>query len=334
MEVLIKDGIRYNEFEFKYEEEFEKIIFDKYKYFFGENSILFLKKKIKTQTNIGTIPDGFLINILNKKWHIIEVELSTHDVYRHILPQITKFASALNNPVTKKTLIDFFEQEVKSDLNKLAKFISHNIHDIYKEIVLILNNPPELLIILDRQHRELQSAIDSLPFNSKVKIIRTFVREKYGIGDNIFLFDSEEDNIPIMKNDKLKDNVLTSKTIKPTIKKFDAINKASEKVQFFFWELDEYLNNFENIIVKENTKMLSYCLGSAKRGNSIAWLQPNSSSITIYLTKNGVYKTRNKNFVYNSSKIPSITFKESVFEDNIEYIKDILKAAYDYRMNK
>ena len=108
MEVLIKDGIRYNEFEFKYEEEFEKIIFDKYKYFFGENSILFLKKKIKTQTNIGTIPDGFLINILNKKWHIIEVELSTHDVYRHILPQITKFASALNNPVTKKTLIDFF----------------------------------------------------------------------------------------------------------------------------------------------------------------------------------------------------------------------------------
>lgn len=101
MDILVKDGIKYFQTDFHGKEsEFEKIVFTQYKHLFGDNSILFTKRKIQTATSIGTIPDAFIIDFQKETWQIIEVEISNHDVYSHIVPQLTKFSSALNNPQT------------------------------------------------------------------------------------------------------------------------------------------------------------------------------------------------------------------------------------------
>ena len=91
MEIILKDGVKFIKHSFDLENQFEKIVLTQYKSIFGENAILFDKQKVKTATGIGTIPDAFVISPDKRKWYIVEVELAIHNVYQHIIPQITKF---------------------------------------------------------------------------------------------------------------------------------------------------------------------------------------------------------------------------------------------------
>jgi len=177
MEILIKDGIKYLQIDFNGKEiEFEKIVFKQYKHLFGNNSILFTKTKIKTATQIGTIPDGFIIDFENEKWFIIEVEISNHDVYSHIVPQLTKFSTALKNTQTIKQLVRYFESEIKTDPFKNALLISNGKTEVFKTVSEIVDNIPELVIIIEKPHDELQNTCDSLPFKTKVNIFKVFTR--------------------------------------------------------------------------------------------------------------------------------------------------------------
>jgi hypothetical protein len=91
MKILLKDGVKYIPYFYKNEKELESMFFEHYKDIFGGNTILFQGNKIKTPSNIGTIPDAFIIDVKNKLWFIVEVELKNHDIYGHIVPQIMKF---------------------------------------------------------------------------------------------------------------------------------------------------------------------------------------------------------------------------------------------------
>ena len=82
--ILLKDGVEYIQYNYKSENELENMVFEHYKEIFGDNTILFNKSKIKTVANVGAIPDAFVVDLKNKKWHIVEVELKDHDVYGHL----------------------------------------------------------------------------------------------------------------------------------------------------------------------------------------------------------------------------------------------------------
>lgn len=190
MDILIKDGVQYSPKDFHGKEaEFEKLVFTQYKYLFGENTILFTKQKIKTVTNIGTIPDAFIIDFENEKWYIIEIEISNHDVYSHIVPQLTKFHSALNNQQTRKQLLKFFDSEIKADPYKHALLLVNNKNEVFKTVSEIIDSTPELIIIIEKQHEELSSIFNSLPFKTKVNVFKTFTRVGVEQGDNIFQFE-------------------------------------------------------------------------------------------------------------------------------------------------
>lgn len=187
MDILIKDGAKYFQTDFYGKElEFEKVVFTQYKHLFGENAILFTKKKIQTATNIGTIPDAFIIDFEKEKWFIIEVEISNHDVYSHIVPQLTKFSSALNNPQTRKQLTKFFESEIRTDPYKNALLLSNGKTEVFKTVSEIVDSNPELIIIIEQQHDELTSIFNSLPFKTKINVFKTFTREGLEQGDIIF----------------------------------------------------------------------------------------------------------------------------------------------------
>jgi len=190
MDVLIKDGVKYFQSDLKGKEDvFEKIVFEQQKYLFGENSILFTKQKIKTATGIGTIPDAFILDFENDKWFIIEVEISNHDVYTHIVPQLTKFASALNNSQTRKHLIKFFESEIKNDPFKNALLLSNKKSEIFKTVSEIVETSPELIIIIEQEHDELKSIFNSLPFKTKISVFKIFTRNGLDAGENVFQFE-------------------------------------------------------------------------------------------------------------------------------------------------
>ncbi len=187
MEILIKDGIKYYQTDFHGKElKFEKVVFSQYKHIFGDNCILFTKKMIQTGTGIGTIPDAFLIDFEREKWFIIEVEISNHDVYSHIVPQLTKFSSALNNPQTRKQLVKYFENEIRADSIKNELLLSNGKTEVFKTVSEIVDHNPELIIIIEQQHPELTSIFNSLPFKTQINVFKTFTQERVEEGDNIF----------------------------------------------------------------------------------------------------------------------------------------------------
>lgn len=194
MEILLKDGVRYIPFNFETESHFEKTVFAQYKFLFGENAILFDKQKIRTETGIGTIPDAFVISPGKRKWYIIEVELSVHDVYQHIIPQMIKFKNAISNDRSRRELAKAFDKSIDEDITKLASWIKstndRNVHRILSEIV---DQDPLLIIIIDNHKKELENSINNLPFKTKINIFKTFCREGFGLGDNIYQFEVFED---------------------------------------------------------------------------------------------------------------------------------------------
>lgn len=215
MNILIKDGVKYSQTDFKGKElEFEKIVFTQYKHLFGENSILFTKKKIQTATNIGSIPDAFVIDFEKEKWFIVEIEISNHNVYSHIVPQLTKFSSALNNLQTIKQLVKLFESEIKADPFKNALLLSIGKTEVFKTVSEILDKKPELIIIIEQQHDELTSVFNSLPFKTIINVFRTFTRNDLGLGDYIFQIEPLIVQKPnaIIKPEVMKENPIPSQS--------------------------------------------------------------------------------------------------------------------------
>ena len=89
---------------------------------FGPNSFYLPKAKIKTADGGGTIPDGFAIDIAQRKWFLVEAELMHHSVWNHIAPQITKQILASQQAITRRTIVDLAVEQYKSDLSTKEKF--------------------------------------------------------------------------------------------------------------------------------------------------------------------------------------------------------------------
>lgn len=191
MEILLKDGVRYLPYKYKNEGELEKIVFEHYKDIFGENTVLFPKQTIRSASGIGTIPDAFALSINQKKWFIIEVELSEHPVYQHIVTQITKFHNAIKSSSTQTSIVKAFYDTVTNDPLKNALFQINGITEIYKFISETIESKPEIVILIDKKVSELNDICTVLPFNSRIIVFRTFFREAIEeLGDHIHLFES------------------------------------------------------------------------------------------------------------------------------------------------
>lgn len=100
--VLLKDGVKYILHKYNSEEELESMVMEHYKEIFGENSMFFDKQTMKTKTGIKAKNDGVIVSLDEDKRYVLEVELSTHPVYEHIVPQITKFKNAHKSLETRK----------------------------------------------------------------------------------------------------------------------------------------------------------------------------------------------------------------------------------------
>ena len=78
--MLLIDGVKYELWTPPTEDEFEREVKKHTQEIFGEHSIYFdRKQKLKSQSGIGSIPDGYVIILGDSPyWHIVEVELSSH----------------------------------------------------------------------------------------------------------------------------------------------------------------------------------------------------------------------------------------------------------------
>lgn len=176
--MLLMDGAKYFEYTPKDEDELEQMVIEHAKDIFGENSMYLDKKyKLKSPAGIGSIPDGFAITFgAQNQWHIVEVELSSHDPYSHVTPQLDKFLSGIDSGNTKDKIITSLYSAINSnehDKIELKKVLgSTEIHEFISQ--LIKNSSPVITVILEKDSPTVDEAIKK--YSPARVVFRTFRR--------------------------------------------------------------------------------------------------------------------------------------------------------------
>lgn len=175
--MLVFKNTKYIKSPFDSEAELEQVIFDNYEYLFGPTSFYLPKAKIRTADGAGTIPDGFAIDIGQKKWYLVEAELMHHSVWNHIAPQVTKQILASQQPITKRTLIDLAVEQYQSDPYTREKYEDLNIAQINVRQVIgdILETDPIIGVPIDGVTNDLRDWARTLKYKVKLWVVSKFV---------------------------------------------------------------------------------------------------------------------------------------------------------------
>jgi len=210
--MLIFKDTKFIKSPFDSEAELEQVIVDNYEYLFGPTSFYLPKAKIKTADGVGTIPDGFAIDIGQKKWYLVEAELMHHSVWNHIAPQVTKQILASQQAITKRTLIDLAVQQYQIDNYTKEKFEDLNIAAINVRQVVgdILETDPIIGVPIDGVTNDLRDWARTLKYKVKLWVVSKFV--EFNKPENIVFefpeefkpeLDTEEESRPQKANSEI-----------------------------------------------------------------------------------------------------------------------------------
>ena len=210
--MLIFKDTKFIKAPFDSEAELEQVIVDNYEYLFGPTSFYLPKNKIKTADGVGTIPDGFAIDIGLRKWYLVEAELMHHSVWSHIAPQVTKQILASQQSITKRTLVDLAVEQYQSDAYTKEKFDDLNIAAINVRQVLgdILETEPVIGVPIDGVTNDLRDWARTLKYKVKLWVVSKFV--EFNKPTNIVFefpeefkpeLDTEEESKPLSINNDI-----------------------------------------------------------------------------------------------------------------------------------
>ncbi len=178
--MLLIDGVRYQEWTPEKEDELEQIVNEHAQEIFGENSIYIDRKlKLRAISGIGSIPDGYVIVFgESPEWHIVEVELSSHQLYEHIVPQVSRFIAGIANPATRSQIVSTIHNQINGDdLLKIKAKKAIGSEEIYKFLSELVSKPPVVTIIIEKKTPELDDALNAINHPQKKVIeFQTFRR--------------------------------------------------------------------------------------------------------------------------------------------------------------
>lgn len=192
--MLLIDGVKYELWTPPSEDEFEQVVKEHAQEIFGEQSIYFdRKQKLKSLSGIGSIPDGYVIVFRDSpEWHIVEVELSSHPLYEHIVTQVSRFISGIGNPNIQRGIVNAIDGEItKDDFLKLKLKKAIEPTEIYRFLADLISKPPILTIIIEKASLELREALRILRYPQEIKVVefQTFTREGVGLSVHAHLFE-------------------------------------------------------------------------------------------------------------------------------------------------
>jgi hypothetical protein len=191
--IVLIDGIRYQLTTPKSEAVLENAIQSNCQHIFGPDTFYFdIKRKIKSKAGVASIPDGYVIFFTPKKarWAIIEVELASHPIHNHVIPQLNKFNIGIEDGSTRKNLVEilygvFDEDEVlKARLKQKIK-----TGEIYKFISDLVSEKPLIVVAIDQRTEELNEALKFIVGEVQVVEFRTFRREDVSDDVNAYMFE-------------------------------------------------------------------------------------------------------------------------------------------------
>lgn len=210
--MLIFKDIKFIKSPFDNEAELEKVVVDNYEYLFGPDSFYLPKTLIKTADGAGTIPDGFAIDLGQRKWYVVEAELGHHDVWNHIAKQVSKQIVASLQLTTKQKLEDISADMYEKDEYTKEKFANLGISSVNVRKVIrdILQEDPIIGIPIDSIPNDLKDWARQQRHKVKLWIVSKFV-ELNNKANIVFEFpeefkpalDTEEESKPQKPNTEI-----------------------------------------------------------------------------------------------------------------------------------
>ena len=193
--MLLIDGVKYREWRPEgenAEKELEQMVKEHAQDIFGENSIYLDKKqRLKSLAGVGSIPDGLVIMFGNvPEWHIVEVELSSHDPYGHIVPQVDRFLNGIDNRDTRNKIIEALYDAIYSDefLKLKTRQAIGLDKDVHKFLSDLIARPPTITIVIEEYTSQLREALKKYA-QKRVVEFQTFTREGVGLPVHAHLFE-------------------------------------------------------------------------------------------------------------------------------------------------
>lgn len=195
--MILIDGARYELWSPKEESELEAIVREHSKDIWGPNSLYLESSKLRTEAGVGSRPDAFVLLVDGSpECNIVEVELSSHPLYEHVVAQVIKFGSGLANPGTQRKLVNLIYNGLNANVSLAGqvKRITRSA-DLHKFLSDLLARPPVLTIVIEEKTRLLDEAVQQLPSHLfgavKVVELRTFCREGCGLLAHAHLFEPQ-----------------------------------------------------------------------------------------------------------------------------------------------
>ena len=189
--VLLINGVTYALRSPQSEADLESQVKEHSKDIFGADSAYFdLKHKLKSKAGVGSIPDGYVIKFGKEPlWHIIEVELASHSLFDHIVPQLTKFGSGIANPLTQMDIVNAMDGEI-SKSQDLKAWAKERIgpEEIYRFLSNLISRPPVIVIVIDEKTEELQEVCNNLTGEKRILEFQTFVDDDAGLDVHAHLY--------------------------------------------------------------------------------------------------------------------------------------------------
>jgi len=201
--MIIVNNQKYIAASFDNEEEIERVVIENAEYIFGPDSIMLPKSMIRSAEGSGTIPDGYAIDFASRRWFIVEAELSSHSVWGHIAPQVSKQIVAAQQPTSRNLLIEVVINRLRDDQVLKERIDEMGIPeiDIRKVLTEIMESRPIVGIPIDHVSIDLREWAQTLKNEVKLWIVRKLVDFKdpsavlYEIPDEYRpVFDTSEDS--------------------------------------------------------------------------------------------------------------------------------------------
>jgi len=186
--LLLKDGVQYLPYEYTSEEELAEMVIEHYREIFSDSAIFFDPQTMKTQMGIEARNDGIVLVPEQNKWYILEVELSKHPLHEHIIPQISRFSIAYDDPLTRKKIVKQLYDAIHLDPYKQAALREQGIEETYRMLTNLIDIQPIIAIVIDDKTTELEHICRKLPFQTETSEFKTYARENVGIIVHIHQF--------------------------------------------------------------------------------------------------------------------------------------------------
>ncbi len=190
--MLISGKSKFLNSPFTSEDELKKMVVENADYFFGSSSFCLSRELISDKDGFDVFTDGFAVDIANKQWFVVNVELAKYDVWSHIVPQVVKQLVAADQSTTKQLLIELIIQQLQKDTKIMKKFNDEGygkenegvfvdeIRDVLREV---FGKSPIIGMPIDSISKDLRDWTETLKTNVKLCIVKKYVES--GNSENI-----------------------------------------------------------------------------------------------------------------------------------------------------